>query len=181
MDDGWTEVSPRNVFTIVGKKHSTAAIAIFETGFSRPNQLLVIGANAMIGTALAAIANGMRAMPRLRKRASTRAARIPSPEPMTSPAGGLLERVPAGVPERGLVLPERPPDVGGLREEEGLHVERGRQPLPKRDRNQEDDHCRQPVAEPTSDLPREARGNRFGDRAHQYTSRADVLREPGSP
>ena len=56
IDDGCTEISPRSVLIIVGKKQRTAAIAIFETGFSSPNQLLVIGAKAMIGIALAAIA-----------------------------------------------------------------------------------------------------------------------------
>src|SRR5436305_1462376 len=47
IDDGWTEVRPRSVLTIVGKKQSTAAIAIFENGFRSPNQLLVIGEKAM--------------------------------------------------------------------------------------------------------------------------------------
>ena len=56
IDDGCTDVSPRRVFTRTGKKQSTAAMTIFEAGFSRPNQLFVIGANAMIGIALAAIA-----------------------------------------------------------------------------------------------------------------------------
>src|SRR5712692_6447543 len=69
IDDGCTDVRPRSVLTIVGKKQSTAAIDIFENGFSRPNQLFVIGENAMIGTAFAAIANGINAAPILRKRA----------------------------------------------------------------------------------------------------------------
>src|SRR5712691_4204705 len=56
IDDGWTEVRPRNVLIITGKKQSTAAIAIFENGLSKPNQLFMIGANAMIGIALAATA-----------------------------------------------------------------------------------------------------------------------------
>src|SRR5512146_1360379 len=45
--DGCTDVRPRRVFTIVGKKQSTAAIAIFENGLRSPNQLFVIGAKAM--------------------------------------------------------------------------------------------------------------------------------------
>ena len=49
------------MFTSTGKKQSTAAIAIFEFGESGSNQALKIGANAMIGTALAAIAIGMSA------------------------------------------------------------------------------------------------------------------------
>ena len=48
---------------ITGKKQSTAAIAIFENGFKRPNQSFMIGAKAMIGIALAATANGMKAVP----------------------------------------------------------------------------------------------------------------------
>src|SRR6188508_1463776 len=64
-DSGRTDVRPRSVFTI------TAAIAIFEAGERIPNQLFVIGAKAMIGTAFAAIAYGMRAFPSGRHRAST--------------------------------------------------------------------------------------------------------------
>ena len=45
----------------------------------------MIGAKAMIGTALAAIANGISARPRLRKRASTIAERIASVLPITKP------------------------------------------------------------------------------------------------
>jgi hypothetical protein len=44
------------MFTSTGKKHRTAAIAIFESGFRTPNHWFVIGAKAMIGTAFAAIA-----------------------------------------------------------------------------------------------------------------------------
>ena len=54
--DGDTDVSPRIVFTITGKKQRIAAITIFEVIPVTPNQLFVIGANAMIGTAPAAIA-----------------------------------------------------------------------------------------------------------------------------
>jgi hypothetical protein len=51
---------------------------------------LVIGAKAMMGTAFAAIANGISAMPTFRNRARTSAARIPRPEPMTSPPAASL-------------------------------------------------------------------------------------------
>ena len=74
---GARDVSPRSVLTIVGKKQRTAAIAIFEKGLRSPNQLFVIGANAMIGIAFAAIANGISAMPRVRKRARTSAGEDP--------------------------------------------------------------------------------------------------------
>ena len=73
------------MFTITGKKTRIAAIAIFEVFESGPNHWFVIGAKAMIGTALAAIANGSSARPRLRKRASTIAETIASVEPITKP------------------------------------------------------------------------------------------------
>ena len=73
------------MFTITGKKTRIAAIAIFEVFSSGPNHWFVIGANAMIGTALAAIANGISARPRPRKRASTIAEMTPSVEPITQP------------------------------------------------------------------------------------------------
>src|SRR5918998_3937015 len=85
IDDGRTDVRPRSVFTSTGKKTSAAAIAIFDVLFSGPNHWFVIGANAMIGTALAAIASGISARPRRRQRASTIAARIASAEPTKKP------------------------------------------------------------------------------------------------
>src|SRR3954447_3838782 len=65
---GRTLVSPRSVLTITGKKQRTAATAIFEVAASGSNQALKIGANAMIGTALAAIAIGISARPSDAKR-----------------------------------------------------------------------------------------------------------------
>ena len=46
------------VLTITGKNTRTAAIIVFDSWLSTPNQLLKIGAKAMIGTEFAAIANG---------------------------------------------------------------------------------------------------------------------------
>jgi hypothetical protein len=83
-------VSPLSVLTMTGKKQSTAAIAIFENGFRSPNQLFVIGANAMIGTALAAIANGISARPAVRNRVSRSAVRMPRLEPSTKPPSASL-------------------------------------------------------------------------------------------
>ena len=68
-----------------GKKHSTAAITIFESWLSVPNQLFVIGAKAMIGIAFAAIANGIRAVASSRQRARIRATTIPAEQPITQP------------------------------------------------------------------------------------------------
>ena len=52
-------VRPRTVLIITGKNTSTAAIIAFESGLSSPNQLLKIGAKAMIGTEFVATANGI--------------------------------------------------------------------------------------------------------------------------
>src|SRR3954449_13305343 len=73
IDDGRTEVRPLAVFTMTGKNTRIAAMAIFEVFSSGPNHWLVIGANAMMGTALAAMANGINAPPSRRKRAITTA------------------------------------------------------------------------------------------------------------
>src|SRR6476646_4893247 len=59
--DGRTEVRPRSVLTMTGKKQRTAAVAIRGVSESGSNQALKIGANAMIGIAFAAIAIGMSA------------------------------------------------------------------------------------------------------------------------
>lgn len=44
---------------MVGKNTMMATIAIFEAGLVSPNQLFMIGAKAMIGTLLAAMAKGI--------------------------------------------------------------------------------------------------------------------------
>src|SRR5436190_24033939 len=85
IDAGRTEVRPRTVLTKTGKKQRTAAIAIFDVLPNGPNHAFVIGAKAMIGTALAAIAYGISARPRRCQRASTIATRIPSPQPIAQP------------------------------------------------------------------------------------------------
>src|SRR6185312_971739 len=82
---GLTEVSPRSVLTNTGKKHKTPAVAMRGDGESGSNHALKIGENAMIGTALAAIAIGIRAAEMRRKRASAVANRIPSAEPIAKP------------------------------------------------------------------------------------------------
>ena len=71
IDSGRTDVSPRRVFTSTGKKQSTAVIVIFDHELRMPNHAFVIGAKAMIGTALAAIMYGISAFPNGRQRAST--------------------------------------------------------------------------------------------------------------
>ena len=83
--DGRTVVRPRSVLTITGKKTRIAAIAIFEVFSSGPNHWFVIGAKAMIGTALAAIASGMTALPSTRQRANTSATPKPRSDPTTKP------------------------------------------------------------------------------------------------
>src|SRR6266850_7979492 len=56
-----TRVRPRTVLIMIGKKTNTATTIIFESGFRIPNQLFMIGANAMIGTEFAAMAKGSSA------------------------------------------------------------------------------------------------------------------------
>src|ERR687884_1996782 len=85
IDDGRTDVSPRIVFTSTGKKQSTAAIAIFDDLFRGENQAFVIGAKAMIGTALAAIAYGITALRSGFQRASAVPARMARPLPIAKP------------------------------------------------------------------------------------------------
>lgn len=62
-----------------------ATIAIFEAGLVVPNQLFMIGAKAMIGTELAAIANGMAASLMIVQRAVTSATSTPAPQPRPKP------------------------------------------------------------------------------------------------
>src|SRR5919204_2437286 len=75
IDSAGTDVNPRRVLTRTGKKQRTAAITIFDHGLRIPNQAFVIGANAMIGIALAAIRYGISALPSGPQRARTSAAR----------------------------------------------------------------------------------------------------------
>src|SRR5437879_5127525 len=56
---GSTSVRPRIVLTMTGKKTMTATMVIRGSMLSTPNQLIVIGAKAMIGTVLAPTAIGM--------------------------------------------------------------------------------------------------------------------------
>jgi hypothetical protein len=84
-DSGRTDVRPRSVLTSTGKKQRTAAITIFDHGLSVPNQAFVIGANATIGTAFAAIRYGIRALPRGRQRARTSARTNATEQPSAKP------------------------------------------------------------------------------------------------
>src|SRR5690349_11316229 len=84
-DDGRTDVSPLVVLTITGKNTRIPAMAIFEVFSSGPNHWFVIGANAMIGTALAAMANGISARPSRRKRDITTAEATARALPTTHP------------------------------------------------------------------------------------------------
>ena len=70
---------------ITGKKTSSAAIIILLTGLRTPNQLLRIGAMAMIGTALLAMATGRRTSRAVTQRDVAKATRMPPMVPRTSP------------------------------------------------------------------------------------------------
>ena len=97
---------------MTGKNTSTAAISAFESGLMSPNQLLISGANAMIGTALAATASGSR-MPRaVTKRAATNATARPASVPISSPTSASWSVAIADGQERE-------PAVGPVRLERG--------------------------------------------------------------
>ena len=80
-----TSVSPRSVLIMMGKNTSTATTIIFESGFRMPNQLFMIGANAMIGTEFAAIAIGSSARLAVAHRAVAKANASAATPPMSRP------------------------------------------------------------------------------------------------
>src|SRR5262249_38674888 len=63
-------------------------------------------------------------------------------------------RVPAGAQEQVVVVPERPRDQGGAREQE-LPGERREDPLPGRDADREHEHRRKPLAGAPTGVARE--------------------------
>src|SRR5213595_1908760 len=70
---------------MTGKNTRTAAISALDSGFRSPNQLLSRGANAMIGTALAATASGRRIPRAVSHRADTNATTTPATVPIDRP------------------------------------------------------------------------------------------------
>src|SRR5581483_10108399 len=64
--------------------------AIFDCAVIGLNQAPKIGANAMIGTAFAAMKIGISALPTVRKRLTIVAATIPRPEPIAKPPSASL-------------------------------------------------------------------------------------------
>ena len=73
---------------ITGKNTRTAAIIAFDSWLSMPNQLLKIGAKAMIGTELAAIANGSS----VSRTAANRAVTTPDQDARRSTRSGARRR-----------------------------------------------------------------------------------------
>src|SRR3989304_4895260 len=74
---------------ITGKNTITATTAIHETGLLGPNQLNRIGEKAMIGTELAAMANGIIAWRNITQRAVTSAMRMQPALPRAKPPNAL--------------------------------------------------------------------------------------------
>jgi hypothetical protein len=70
---------------ITGKKTMTATIIILDSGLSIPNQLLSIGAKAIIGTELAAMATGIKLSLAVVQRAVAKATPTPNVLPMKNP------------------------------------------------------------------------------------------------
>ena len=69
----------------MGKKTSSTTTAILAIGFVIPNQLLMIGATAMIGMAEMPMATGRMASRALAHRATANATTTPMTTPMPSP------------------------------------------------------------------------------------------------
>src|SRR5581483_5040264 len=76
----------------------------------------------------------------------------------------LLERVPAGRPERVALRPEHADDLARLRQQELLHVQRAREPFPRSDDDDEDDERRQPLAELAQHPPHSSAASSSGSR-----------------
>ena len=135
------------MFTSTGKKQSTAAITTFDHGLSVPNHAFVIGANAMIGIAFAAIMYGISALPSGRQRASTSAATNASAASEHEAAERLLERDPGSAPgAASRVVPERSEDVREPRQQEALDPEQsGSSHCQAARPRREDDERGQPV------------------------------------
>ena len=91
---GSTWTSPRVTLAMTGKNTRTAAIIIFASGFSSPNQLFMIGAKAMIGTAFAATASGSSTPRAVAQRAVAKATTTPAAVPIASPPRASIERRP---------------------------------------------------------------------------------------
>ena len=73
------------MLAITGKNDRTAAIIIFDSGLSRPNQALNSGANAMIGMAPAATASGSMTARIPAQREAMNATATPALTPMMNP------------------------------------------------------------------------------------------------
>src|SRR5258708_35235775 len=82
---GSTEVSPRTVLIIVGKKVRIATMMILDVGLTIPNHAFVMGAKAIIGMELTAIAYGKTVLLNPAKRAEIRPNTTPAPQPMPKP------------------------------------------------------------------------------------------------
>ena len=153
------------MFTSTGKKHRTAAIVTFDQGLRSPNHAFVIGANAMIGTAFAAIMYGIRALPNGRQRARTSAAMIAAPLPSTKPPTASLRVIHAPRRSRSRSSIKRSDDVGEPREQEVLDPEHVREePLPGGKPEGEDRDRGRPVPDPLAE-PRWRLSGRV-ERAH---------------
>ena len=170
-DSGRTDVSPRSVFTSTGKKQRTAAMTIFDHGESVPNHAFVIGANATIGTAFAAIMYGMSAFPNGRQRARTSAKRNAVEQPRTNPPNASLNVIhPARASsDRSSQRAWSTSESGGRRI--ALDAEEREEPLPGDDGDREDDERGAP---PSHALRRAPVAGRLRNGAHSPGSSVSV-------
>ena len=116
---------------MTGKKTSIATIIILLTGLVTPNQAFAIGANAMIGIALAAMANGMSA-PRARaKREVAKATTRPPVSPMAKPPTASISVVSPAAMQQVAIRDQRGRDVRRRRQQESLDLERRARRAPR--------------------------------------------------
>ena len=101
---------PRVTLMMIGKNTSSAAIIIFESGSSTPNQLLMMGAMAMSGIALGADGDGQQDVAcRSTQRAVAKATATPGDRADDQAADRLVERGQRGTQQdRLLATPSLP-------------------------------------------------------------------------
>ena len=157
--DGWTWERPRVTLIITGKNTSSAAIIIFDSGLSTPNQLLKIGAMAMIGIAFAAIAIGSTESRAVPQRATANPTTRPGHGPDDEAADRFLERGEHRGRQRPLaaapVLRQRRSDGGRRGQDERSNVHRAGQRLPQHQSDDQNDQRRNVVAQPGTDPARQ--------------------------
>ena len=158
------------MFTITGKKTRIAAIAIFDVFSSGPNHWFVIGAKAMIGTAFAAIANGISARPSAAETGEHDRSEDGERAADHEAAERFGEGVDPGCEQLLAALPERVEDRRRRREQEALDVEHAHERFPGEDPEHEHRRRGDPVDDAAPDAGAERPARKRRDDAHSPSS-----------